>query len=381
MAEDYYQLLGVEKKASAEEIKKAYRKQAMKYHPDRNPGDKKAEEMFKKVSHAYEVLSDAQKRATYDQFGSAAFEGNAAGGGRGPGGFGGFHDPADIFRQFFGGGGGGSPFADFFGGGGDDDAEDNRGDDLRFDLQITLEEAAKGAEKQIQYRRHCECDHCRGSGAEPGSKRKTCDSCNGRGQVVRSNGFFSIRQPCPKCGGQGTILENPCKKCRGQGRTVENTTTTVNIPAGVNNGTKLRSSGKGSAGARGGSAGDLYIVIHVAEHDLFEREGDDLRCTVPIKFTLAALGGSVEVPTLDGKVSLKIPAGAANGTVFRNREKGVPNLRTQRRGDLLVKIEIDVPKKLSDEQRKKLEEFAKVSGDDTHPVSESWAEKFRNFFG
>ncbi|MDR2863819.1 MAG: molecular chaperone DnaJ [Puniceicoccales bacterium] len=385
MSEDFYKLLDVERGASAEEIKKAYRKQAMKYHPDRNPGDKSAEEMFKKVSRAYEVLSDTQKRATYDQFGAAAFEAGAGGHHAGGGGPGGFHDPRDIFEQFFrgsGGGGGGFSFEDFFGGGGGGAASDSQhGDDLRFDLKITLEEAAKGVEKQINYRRHASCSNCHGSGAEPGSKRKTCTSCGGKGQVVRSNGFFSIRQPCPTCGGAGSIIENPCKKCGGEGRIVEHHTVTVNIPPGVDTGVRLRSSGNGSAGVNGGGNGDLYVIIHVADHDLYERQGDDLFCTVPIKFTLAALGGSVEVPTLDGRAALKIPTGTASGTTFRLREKGMPNLRNSAgRGDLMVRIEIDVPKKLTVEQRAKLEEFARASGDDLNPVSESWAEKFRKFF-
>lgn len=380
MADDYYKLLGVDRGASAEEIKKAYRKQAMKYHPDRNPGDRAAEEMFKKVSHAYEVLSDPQKRGTYDQFGSAAFEGGAGPRAGGPGGMGGFHDPMDIFSQFFGGGrSGGGIFDEFFGRGGGA-AEDHRGDDLRFDLEITLEEAATGAEKQIKYRRHVACDNCKGSGAEPGSSRKKCPSCGGSGQRVQSNGFFSIRQPCGTCGGTGTIIEKPCKKCGGEGRVVEQHTVTVKIPPGVETGVKLRSSGNGSAGTQGGEYGDLYIVIHVKEHELFERHGDDLHCTMPIKFTLAALGGSVEVPTLDGRASLKIPAGTASGTTFRLREKGMPHLRSGRRGDQLIHIEIDVPKKMTAEQREKLEAFAHASGDDTHPVSESWAEKFRKFF-
>lgn len=382
MADDYYKLLGVERNASAEEIKKAYRKQAMQYHPDRNPGDKRAEEMFKKVSHAYEVLSDPQKRQTYDQFGADAFEGTAGPRAGGPGGMGGgFHDPMDIFRQMFsGGGGGGGIFDEFFGRGGAAEA-DNHGDDLRFDLEISLEEAAKGTEKQIKYRRHATCGECHGTGAEAGSKRKTCTACNGKGQVIRSNGFFSIRQPCPTCNGIGTIVEKPCKKCSGEGRTIEHNTVTVKIPAGVSTGVKLRSSNNGSAGPHGGAYGDLYIIIHVKEHELFERHEDDLHCTMPIKFTLAALGGTVEVPTLDGRASLKIPTGTANGTIFRLREKGMPHLRGTRRGDQLVRIEIDVPKKLTTEQREKLEAFAHASGDDTNPVSESWAEKFRKFFG
>lgn len=380
MAEDYYELLGVAKGATAEEMKKSYRKQAMKYHPDKNPGDKAAEEKFKKISHAYEVLSDDQKRATYDQFGSAAFEGGGAGPraggpGGGPGGFGGFHDPADLFRQMFQGGGGG--FESMFGGGGGGE-QDNSGEDLRADVKITLEEAAKGVEKKIKYRRHVECDSCDGSGAEKGSKKKTCGTCKGSGQVVRSNGFFSVRQPCPTCSGAGEVIEKPCKKCSGEGRVVSETELPVKIPAGVDHGTRLRSRGNGSAGTRGAPAGDLHVFISVAEHDLFRREEEDLHCNVPIKFTIATLGGAIEVPTIDGgKVSLKIPAGTAGGTVFKLRGHGMPHLRDPKhRGDMLVHADIDVPKKLSSEQKEKLEAFSKACGDTEHPVSESWFGKF-----
>lgn len=379
MAEDYYELLGVSKGATAEEMKKAYRKQAMKYHPDKNPGDKAAEEKFKKISHAYEVLSDDQKRQTYDQFGSAAFEGGAgprAGGpGGGPGGFGGFHDPSDLFRQMFGGGGGG--FESMFGGGNGGE-QDNSGEDLRADIKITLEEAAKGVEKKIKYRRHVECDSCDGSGAEKGSKKKTCGTCKGSGQVVRSNGFFSVRQPCPTCSGAGEVIEKPCKKCGGEGRVVAETELPVKIPAGVDHGTRLRSRGNGSAGTRGAPAGDLHVFISIAEHDLFRREEEDLHCSVPIKFTIATLGGAIEVPTIDGgKVSLKIPAGTSGGTVFKLRGHGMPHLRdAKHRGDMLVHADIDVPKKLTPEQKEKLEAFSKACGDTEHPVSESWFSKF-----
>ncbi|MDR3228091.1 MAG: molecular chaperone DnaJ [Puniceicoccales bacterium] len=386
MAEDYYKLLEVERNASAEEIKKAYRKQAMRYHPDKNPGDKSAEEMFKKVSHAYEVLSDTQKRGIYDQHGAAAFE-NGGGGPRASSGGAGFQDPMDIFQQFFnqmgGRSGGGSFFSDLFGGGGGGGGggDETQGEDLLFNIKISLEEAATGVEKQIKYKRHAVCPHCGGNGAEPGSSRKRCNDCGGKGQTIRSNGFFSMRQPCPTCSGTGQIIEKPCRDCRGEGRVVETATTSVKIPKGVDSGVRLRSTGNGSAGASGARAGDLYIVVHIVEHDLYERQGDDLHCAVPIKFTLATLGGSVEVPTLSGRASLRIPPGTAAGTIFRLREKGMPNLRDGRMGDLFVHVEIDVPKKLSDEQREKLEEFARVCGDDTKPVSESWAEKFRRFFG
>ncbi|MBP3302076.1 MAG: molecular chaperone DnaJ [Opitutales bacterium] len=375
MADDFYKLLGVEKTASAEEIKKAYRKQAMKYHPDRNQGNKEAEEMFKKVSNAYEVLSDPQKRATYDQYGAAAFENGGMGGMGGAG----FRDAGDIFREFFGGGGGGI-FESFFGGGARSAEEDRRGNDLRFDLEITLEEAASGVEKTIKYRRHAQCSICHGTGAEPGSKRKTCSTCHGRGQVIRRSGFFQMQQPCPTCLGSGSVVEKPCKGCGGSGVVMESRTLTKRIPAGVDTGTRLRSSGDGEAGELGGEYGDLYLVIHVKEHDLFEREGDNLFCTIPIKFTLAALGGKLEVPTLTKRADLKIPAGTQNGTTFRLRGMGMPSLRGSGKGDQFVRIEIDVPKNLSSEQKERLSAFADSCGDKEKPLSESWMEKFKNFF-
>lgn len=378
MADDFYKLLGVEKSATADEIKKAYRKQAMKYHPDRNPGNKEAEEMFKKVSNAYEVLSDPQKRATYDQYGAAAFENGGMGGMGGMGGAG-FRDANDVFREFFGGGGGGI-FESFFGGGRAAEEEDRRGNDLRFDLEITLEEAATGVEKTIRYKRHAQCSSCRGTGAEPGSSRKTCPTCKGRGQVTSSNGFFQMRRPCPTCRGSGSVVEKPCKNCGGSGVTLESRTLTKRIPAGVDTGTRLRSAGDGEAGDFGGEYGDLYLVIHVKEHDLFEREGDNLFCTVPIKFTLAALGGMLKVPTLNGHAELKIPAGTQSGTTFRLRGMGMPALRGSGKGDQYVRIEIDVPKNLSFEQKEKLSAFADSCGDKEKPVSESWMERFKKFF-
>lgn len=377
MSEDFYKLLGVEKTASVEEIKKAYRKQAMKYHPDRNPGNKEAEEMFKKVSNAYEVLSDPKKRATYDQFGAAAFENGGMGG---PGGMaGGFRDASDVFREFFGGRGGGI-FESFFGGGHADEEEDRRGNDLRFDLEISLEEAASGVEKTIKYRRHVQCPTCHGSGAEPGTKRKTCPTCKGRGQVTSSNGFFRMSRPCPTCRGSGSVVEKPCRNCGGSGVVFETRSLTKRIPAGVSTGTRLRSAGDGEAGEFGGEYGDLYLVIHVKPHDLFERDGDDLFCTIPIKFTLAALGGTLEVPTLTGRAELKIPAGTQNGTTFRLRGMGMPSLRGNAKGDQYVRIEIDVPKNLSADQKERLAAFAESCGDKEKPVSESWMERFKNFF-
>jgi len=378
--EDYYELLGVSKSATAEELKKAYRKKAVQYHPDKNPGNKEAEEMFKKVSEAYDVLSDSEKRAAYDRYGHAAFQGGMGGAPRGGAG-GGFHDPFDIFREVFGrqGGGGGGIFDEMFGGGGGGDGSRD-GADLRYDLEITLEEAARGAQKEISFRKNVTCERCDGSGAEPGSKRVTCPTCRGAGQVRRSGGIITFTQTCPTCGGAGQKIEKPCTACRGEGRVPKSTKLNVRIPAGVDTGSRLRSAGNGEAGISGGQSGDLYIVLTVKEHELFERHGDDLFCEIPIKFTLATLGGTIEVPTLFGKASLKIPAGTQSGTTFRLRDKGMPSLRGGRQGDQLVRVHVEVPTTLSSEQRKLLEEFAKISGDASEPTSKSFFEKAKKFF-
>ncbi|HZZ18611.1 MAG TPA: molecular chaperone DnaJ [Opitutaceae bacterium] len=374
--EDYYDLLGVAKGATDEELKKAYRKKAVQYHPDKNPGNKESEEMFKKVSEAYEALKDPDKRAAYDRYGHAAFQGQA-----GRGGGGGFHDPQDIFREFFNqqGGGGGGIFDEMFGGGGGGGGGRD-GSDLRYDLEITLEEAARGVEKEITFRKLMMCEHCRGTGAEPGSKRVTCPTCRGAGQIRRSGGIIVFTQTCPTCGGAGVKIEKPCTVCRAEGRVAKTTKLNVKIPPGVDTGSRLRSAGNGEAAAAGGAAGDLYIVLTVKEHELFERQGDDLFCEIPIKFTLATLGGSIEVPTLSGKASLKIPAGTQSGTKFRLREKGMPSLRGGRHGDELIRVHVEVPGSLSAEQRKILEEFAKISGDAHEPTSRSFFEKAKKFF-
>ena len=380
--EDYYALLGVEKSASAEEMKKAYRKKAVQYHPDKNPGNKEAEEMFKKVSHAYEVLSDSDKRAAYDRYGSAAFDGSG-GAPRGPGGAGGggFHDPFDIFRDVFGqqGGGGGGVFEEMFGGGGGGSGGGRDGADLRYDLEITLEEAARGVEKEISFRKAMACERCDGAGAEPGSRRVTCPTCRGQGQVRRSGGIITFTQTCPSCAGAGSKVEKPCTACRGEGRVAKSTKLNVRIPPGVDTGSRLRSSGNGEAGMAGGNAGDLYIVLAVKEHELFERQGEDLFCEIPIKFTLATLGGPIEVPTLFGKGSLKIPVGTQSGTTFRLRDKGMPSLRGGKQGDQLVRVQVEVPQSLTAEQRKILEEFARVSGDAAEPTSKSFFEKAKKW--
>jgi molecular chaperone DnaJ len=378
--DDYYELLGVQKGATAEEMKKAYRKKAVQFHPDKNPGNKAAEEMFKKVSHAYEVLSDPDKRAAYDRYGAAAFEGAGAGAPRGPGGMGGgFHDPFDIFREVFGqqGGRGGGIFEEMFGGGGDGGRD---GSDLRYDLELTLEEAALGIEKEISFRKNVACEHCSGSGAEPGSKKVTCPTCRGAGQIRRSGGIITFTQTCPTCSGAGRKIERPCTVCRGEGRVAKTTKLNVRIPAGVDTGSRLRSSGNGEAGMAGGRSGDLYIVLSIKEHELFERQGEDLFCEIPIKFTLAVLGGTIEVPTLSGKASLKIPAGTQSGTTFRLRGKGMPSLRGGHHGDQLVRVHVEVPQSLSHEQRKLLEEFARVSGDANEPISRRFFDKAKKFF-
>ncbi len=378
--QDYYELLGVEKGANEEELKKAYRKKAVQYHPDKNPGNKEAEEMFKKVSEAYEVLKDPDKRAAYDRYGHAAFQQAGGASARGPGGAGGgFHDPRDIFNDIFGGGGGGGIFDEMFGGGGGGRDGGRDGSDLRYDLEISLEEAAKGLEKEITFRKAVTCERCNGNGAEPGSKKVTCPTCKGHGQVRRSGGIITFTQTCPTCGGSGQKIEKACTACRGEGRTAKTTKLNVRIPAGVETGSRLRSSGNGEAGMAGGQPGDLYIVLTVRDHELFERHGNDLFCEIPIKFTLATLGGALEVPTLFGKASLKIPAGTQSGTTFRLKGKGMPGLRGGA-GDQLVRVQVEVPQSLTSEQRKILEEYARVSGDADEPMSKSFFDKAKKFF-
>lgn len=375
---DYYELLGVDRGVSDEALKKAYRKLAVKYHPDKNPGDAQAEAKFKEISEAYDVLKDPNKRATYDQFGHAAFQ-NGMGGGASRGGAG--VDPFDIFREAFGGGGmGGGIFEDIFGGGSSRNSGGaQQGSDLRYDLEITLEEAAKGTEKQIRYRRHCTCKECSGSGAQAGTSKSICKTCNGTGQVTSNRGFISFRQVCPSCSGSGEIIDNPCKKCNGEGRYIDTSTVKVKIPAGVHTGSRLRSAGNGEAGINGGPSGDLYIIVIVKEHELFERHEDDLFCEVPIKFFLACLGGSIHVPTLFGKGNLKIPSGTQTGTTFRLKGQGIPHLRGGQ-GDLLIRIQVEVPSKLNKEQKEKLESFAQACGDSESPVSKSFVEKAKKFF-
>lgn len=383
---DYYEILGVQKGASAEELKKSYRQLALKYHPDRNPDDKVAEEKFKELGEAYDVLGDADKRAAYDRYGHAAFSaGAAAGAGRGGGG--GFHDPFDIFREVFGGGGGGggggSIFEEFFGGGGGggrDRSGKARGSDLRYDLEISLEEAASGVEKQVELERAVPCETCQSKGTGKGGEAKTCPTCRGAGQVIASRGFFQVQQACPDCAGTGQIITNPCPDCRGQGRVEKSTRIKLRIPAGIGEGSRLRSSGNGDAGFRGGPAGDLYVVIHIKKHELFERDGNDLFCEIPVNYSRMTLGGELIVPTLEGKATLKLPAGTQSGTVFRLRGKGMPILNRGSKGDLMVTVQVEVPTNLNSEQKEKLKAFADSCGEENSPMSESFFEKARRFF-
>jgi molecular chaperone DnaJ len=369
---DYYLVLGVEKTAAAEEIKKSYRKLAVKYHPDKNPGDKAAEEQFKELGEAYEVLCDPQKRAAYDQYGHAAFDRRAGGFARG-----GFHDPFDVFREVFGGGG---IFEDLFGGGRQDPTQPQRGDDLRYDMEITFEEAARGCEKEISVTKAERCDSCQGSGAEAGSRTRTCTTCGGRGQVISSRGIFSIAQTCPQCHGAGRVIDKPCKICHGAGRRERTSKITLRIPAGVDTGSRLRSAGNGEAGLRAGPPGDLYVVLHVKPHQIFQRDGDDLLCEVPVNFVQAVLGAEISVPTLDGNAEINIPPGTQPGSMFRLKGKGVKNIQGYGSGDLHVRINVEVPTHLTAAQKAKLQEFAQLCNGKESPISQSFFEKARNLF-
>ncbi|WP_348674173.1 molecular chaperone DnaJ [uncultured Abyssibacter sp.] len=371
---DYYEVLGVSKSASKDEIKKAYRRLAMKNHPDRNPGDEDAEARFKEASEAYEVLSDDQQRATYDQFGHAGM-GGAAGGGAGFGGGGaGFGDIfGDIFSDIFGGGG--------MGGGRSRAA---RGADLRYDLDLELETAVDGDTIEIRIPTLEQCETCGGDGAEPGSPVDTCDTCKGQGQVRIQQGFLSIQQACPDCQGSGKKIRNPCKKCQGDGRVQSSKTLSVKVPPGVDNGDRIRLSGEGEAGEMGGPAGDLYVQINVKPHEFFVRDGNNLRANVPVDMITAALGGEIDVPTLKGKVSLRVPAETQSGKTFRLRGKGVQSVRTSSPGDLLVKVSVETPVNLNSKQKKLLEELQESLNESSHshsPATSSWLDKAKRFFG
>lgn len=371
---DYYEALGVAKNAEEGEIKKAYRRIAMKCHPDRNPDDPKAEEKFKEASEAYEVLSDAEKRKAYDQFGHAGVN-SQFGGGAGAGDFGGFSDIfSDVFGDIFGGGGGG-------GGRGGGRRGPQRGSDLRYNLEMSLEEAVRGVEKKIRIPTLVTCQPCGGSGAKAGSKPINCNTCGGIGQVRMQQGFFSVQQTCPNCRGKGTIISDPCSKCSGQGRIEESKTLSVKIPPGVDTGDRVRLSGEGEAGPGGGPQGDLYVQVMVKEHEIFKREGRDLFCEVPISIIDAALGGELEVPTLGGKVKLKVPEETQTGRLFRLRGKGVTPVRGGATGDLLCRVMVETPVNLNKRQKDLLKEFqVSMEGGSNSPQKNNWFEKVKKFF-
>ena len=371
---DYYEVLEVTRTVEFEEIKRSYRKLAVKHHPDKNPGDSEAEARFREIAEAYDILGDPEKRSAYDRYGHAAFQGGAAGGG-------GAHDPFDLFREMFGAsGGGGGIFDHFFGGGGGGASQEGRGSDLRYDLRITLDEAFTGCEKEIELRKLDACVTCNGSGAAKGAKVSTCSLCRGRGQVVASRGFFQVAQPCPQCHGAGQTIDKPCRSCDGQGRAEKTSRIKLNIPAGIDEGSRLRSTGGGEAGARGGGTGDLAVGIHLYEHAIFTRDASDLHCRMPIPFATAALGGEVEIPTLSGPVKLKVPAGTQGGSDFRVKGHGMPHLQSHGKGDLHVKLEVEVPSRLNPEQRQALETFAELCGDENTPIHRSFTERIKDLF-
>ena len=372
MAQDFYEMLGCQRTASPDDIKKAFRKLAMEHHPDRNQGNKDAEKKFKELNHAYDILKDPEKRAAYDRYGPAAFEGGA-----GPGGPGGFHGQGfdfgsvfgDIFDEMFNGGRGGArPRADM------------RGQDLRFNLDITLEQAYAGTEATVRVPSSVACETCHGSGAEAGSKPQQCPTCRGRGRVRAQQGVFTVERTCHACHGAGQVIDKPCKACAGQGRVRREKTLKVAIPAGVEDGTRIRLSGEGEAGTRGGPAGDLYVFLSVRRHALFEREGADVHCRVPISMVQATLGGSIEVPTLDGKAArINIPAGAQNGHQFRLRGKGMPIMRSTQRGDMYIEMNVETPTNLTSKQKELLKEFEKAGK--TSPEAEGFFTKVKEMFG
>lgn len=377
---DYYEVLGVDKNASDAEIKKSYRKLAKKYHPDLNPGDKEAEQKFKEVNEAYEVLSNPEKKANYDRFGHAGTDPNGFGGSGfgGNGGFSGFGGFDDIFDMFFGGSSG-------FGGESTRKKGPQKGTDIRTDLDLKFEEAAFGAEKDINVTRLEKCHTCNGTGAKPGTKVKTCDKCHGTGQIQYTQntalGRFVNVRTCDKCHGEGTIIETPCKSCHGTGQVKKTRTIHVKIPAGVDNDSILPLRGEGEPGIKGGRSGDLYIYIHVQPHPIFTRERNDIHCEIPITFAQATLGAELTVPTLDGKVKYEIPEGTQTGTVFRLKGKGVPKVRGNGRGDQYVKVKVEVPKKLNKQQKELLQKFAEISGEDNFEQTKSFFDKVKDIFG
>jgi molecular chaperone DnaJ len=366
---DYYEILGVARDADDVQIKASYRKLALQYHPDRNPNDAAAEEKFKEAAEAYSVLSDAQKRAAYDRFGHQGVQGAGAGG-FDPNAF---ADFSDILGDFFG-------FGDLFGSGGRRRNRVQRGEDVRYDLEISFEEAVFGISAEIQVPSLEQCKRCSGKGAEPGSAATTCPTCHGRGEVIYQQSFLSVRRTCGSCGGSGQIIRNPCKECRGHGYRQVQRKLKVNIPAGVDNGTRLRLSGEGQPGPNGGPSGDLYVVLKVNEHAFFERQDSDLHCTIPVNIAQAALGDEIEIPTLEEPYKLKIPEGSQSGTVFRIRHKGVPVLNGHSRGDLFVHMEVKVPAKLTREQKKLMEQLRQTLPVDNQPADKGLFEKVKDYF-
>jgi len=370
---DYYEVLGVSRSANDEELKKAYRRLAIQFHPDRNPGDKQAEEKFKELNEAYQILSEPERRAQYDRFGHAAFQGP-----QGPGGFGGF-DFTQGFEEVFS-----DIFGDFFGTGrGRSRSRSRRGDDLRYDLEVEFEEAARGSEKTVKFQRLTLCESCNGSRARGGSEgARTCPNCRGTGQVRTQQGFFSISTTCGQCRGEGSIIADPCPKCQGQGRVRKPVSLSVKIPPGVDNGSRLKLRNEGEAGYGGGPNGDLYVVVHVKEHALFVRQDNDVVIEVPVSFPQGALGAEIDVPTLEGKIKLKVPAGTQSGKVLRLKGKGFTDLHGYGRGDQLVRIVVETPRRLTARQRELLEEFAKLSGEDVnHPMAKGFVDKLKEMFG
>ncbi len=366
---DYYALLGLERNASEEEVKKAYRKLALKYHPDRNPGNKQAEETFKEISEAYQVISDPEKRSLYDQFGHTAF------GEAGP--FRGGFDFAAGFEDIFG-----DIFGEFFGSGASRNRNRaQRGEDLRYNLELSFEEAVFGSEKKIKIPRHGPCETCRGTGARPGSSPVACSTCRGRGQVTMQQGFFSVSRTCTQCHGYGTIIREPCSTCEGVGRVRQLHTLSVKIPPGVDMGTRLKLRGEGENGTSGGSPGDLYVVIKVNPHAIFVREGQDIVCDVPISFVQAALGAEIDVPTLEGKVKIKVASGTQTSKIYRIHGKGVKDPRGNQQGDQLVRVNIETPTHLTPRQKELLKEFAALGGEEVHPLSKGFFDKVKEILG
>ncbi|MBI4529754.1 MAG: molecular chaperone DnaJ [Deltaproteobacteria bacterium] len=364
---DYYELLGVNRNAGEEEIKKAYRKLALKYHPDRNPGNKEAEEKFKAVSEAYQILIDPEKRSQYDRFGHAAF---------GEAGFARGFDFTSGFEDIFG-----DIFGEFFGGGTSRRRTRTRGEDLRYNIEISFEEAAFGAEKKIKIPRQSPCETCHGSGSKPGSSPRTCPSCRGSGQVTFQQGFFQVSRSCSQCRGEGTIISDPCSSCNGAGRVRKLHALSVKIPAGVDTGSRLKLRGEGESGSSGGPPGDLYVVIQVQPHPLFVRDGLDLVCEVPINFVQAALGTEIDVPTLEGKVKMKIPAGTQSGKILRLKGKGIRDVHGYQQGDQLVRIVVETPTHLTAGQKQLLKEFAALGEEEAHPISKGFLDKVKQIFG